>query len=111
VLFSLSLLISSISIFMRVFELHVLILGVGSRANFAIASSFLMQLLLTATTEAESNEIHDLVARWRWAMRIGSGSTGSGLMSLGLLRLDGLLLENGIQQAGSARRSMTSMSG
>ncbi|KAL3427581.1 fungal specific transcription factor [Phlyctema vagabunda] len=66
-----------------------------SRANFAIASSFLMQLLVTAETEAECNEINELVGRWRWAMRIGSGSAGSGLMSLGLLRLDGLLLENG----------------
>jgi len=69
-----------------------------SRANFAIASSFLMQLLVTSESEAESNEINDLVGRWRWAMRIGSGSTGSGLMSLGLLRLDGLLLENGTVQ-------------
>lgn len=66
-----------------------------SRANFAIASSFLMQLLVTSQNEVETNEINSLVARWRWAMRIGSGSTGNGLMSLGLLRLDGLLLENG----------------
>lgn len=57
-----------------------------------------MQLLITSETPAESAEIHDLVARWRWAMRIGSGSMGSGLMSLGLLRLDGLLLENGNSQ-------------
>jgi hypothetical protein len=70
----------------------------GSRANFAIASSFLMQLLITSETPAESAEINDLVARWRWAMRIGSGSTVSGLVSLGLLRLDGLLLENGNSQ-------------
>jgi hypothetical protein len=75
--------------------------AVGSRANFAIASSFLMQLLVTSESEAESNEINDLVARWRWAMRIGSGSTGNGLMSLGLLRLDGLLLENGTVQTAS----------
>ncbi len=54
-----------------------------------------MQLLVTSETEAEQTEINDLVARWRWAMRIGSGNTGNGLMSLGLLRLDGLLLENG----------------
>lgn len=54
-----------------------------------------MQLLVTSETDPETNEINDLVARWRWAMRIGSGSTGNGLMSLGLLRLDGLLLENG----------------
>ena len=57
-----------------------------------------MQLLVTSESDAESNEINDLVARWRWAMRIGSGSTGSGLMSLGLLRLDGLLLESGTAQ-------------
>jgi hypothetical protein len=57
-----------------------------------------MQLLLTSETPAESVEVNDLVARWRWAMRVGSGSTGSGLMSLGLLRLDGLLLENGNSQ-------------
>lgn len=31
-------------------------------------------------------------------MRVGSGSSGNGLMSLGLLRLDGLLLENGTAQ-------------
>ncbi|KAF8864317.1 hypothetical protein BDZ45DRAFT_737323 [Acephala macrosclerotiorum] len=72
-----------------------------SRANFAIASSFLMQLYVTAENDAESSEINALVARWRWAMRIGSGSTGNGLMSLGLLRLDGLLLsENGSVQTG-----------
>jgi len=71
-----------------------------------------MQLLLTSETAAESAEINDLVARWRWAMRIGSGSAGSGLMSLGLLRLDGLLLENGnSQQPGDqARRAGTSIS-
>ncbi|KAB8303775.1 hypothetical protein EYC80_005153 [Monilinia laxa] len=65
-----------------------------SRANFAIASSFLMQLLVTSENESESTEINELVTRWRWAMRIGSGNTGNGLMSLGLLRLDGLLLKN-----------------
>ncbi|PMD56474.1 uncharacterized protein K444DRAFT_616307 [Hyaloscypha bicolor E] len=69
-----------------------------SRANFAIASSFLMQLLVTSESESEQSEINELLARWRWAMRIGSGSTGNGLMSLGLLRLDGLLLENGTMQ-------------
>jgi hypothetical protein len=53
-----------------------------------------MQLLLTSTNDTESGEINALVSRWRWAMRIGSGSAGSGLMSLGLLRLDGLLLES-----------------
>lgn len=53
-----------------------------------------MQLLVTAESDAESSEINSLVSRWRWAIRIGSGSAGSGLMSLGLLRLDGLLLES-----------------
>jgi hypothetical protein len=76
-------------------SLYHMLTKLGSRANFAIASSFLMQLLVTSESDAESNEINDLVGRWRWAMRIGSGSTGNGLMSLGLLRLDGLLLENG----------------
>ena len=57
-----------------------------------------MQLLVTSETEEESSEISELVERWSWAMRVGSGSTGSGLMSLGLLRLDGLLLENGSLQ-------------
>lgn len=42
----------------------------------------------------ETAEINDLVARWRWAMRVGSGNSSNGMMSLGLLRLDGLLLEN-----------------
>lgn len=54
-----------------------------------------MQLLVTSETPNEQAEINGLVARWRWALRVGSGSTGNGLMSLGLLRLDGLLLGNG----------------
>ncbi|KAM3086441.1 hypothetical protein ACMFMF_000391 [Clarireedia jacksonii] len=49
----------------------------------------------TSENEAEASEINELVTRWRWALRIGSGSSGNALMSLGLLRLDGLLLENG----------------
>jgi hypothetical protein len=59
-----------------------------------------MQLLVTSESEAESNEINGLLGRWRWAMRVGSGSTGNGLMSLGLLRLDGLLLEDRTVQPG-----------
>lgn len=81
----------------------------GSRANFAIASSFLMQLLVTAENDTESNEISDLVARWRWAMRIGSGSAGNGLMSLGLLRLDGMMLENGNGNGNGTVRSTPSV--
>lgn len=60
-----------------------------------------MQLLVTSESDAESNEINDLVGRWRWSIRVGSGSNGNGLMSLGLLRLDGLLLENGTSQPNS----------
>ncbi|QSZ34110.1 hypothetical protein DSL72_005698 [Monilinia vaccinii-corymbosi] len=71
-----------------------------SRANFAIASSFLIQLLVTSESESESAEINELVTRWRWALRIGSGNTGNGIMSLGLLRLDGLLLENNGSETG-----------
>lgn len=51
-----------------------------------------MQLLLTAHTESEVNEMNDLIARWRWALRVG-GSTGNGIMSPGLLRFDGLSLD------------------
>ena len=66
-----------------------------------------MQLLVICETETESNDIKDLVARWRWAMRLGSGSTGSGLMSLGLLRLDGMMLENGANvQSGQGQVQM-----
>ncbi|CAD6443354.1 dc53a095-2b7b-4dbf-9dd2-19702487e18e [Sclerotinia trifoliorum] len=71
-----------------------------SRENFAIASSFLMQLLVTSENETESAEINELVTRWRWAMRISSSSARNGLMSLGLLRLDGLLMRNGGVEAG-----------
>lgn len=53
-----------------------------------------MQLHISATSPSEKEEIGGLVNRWRWAMRIGSGTMGNGLMSLGLLRMDGLLLED-----------------
>lgn len=57
-----------------------------------------MQLLVTSESDVETSEINGLVGRWRFAMRIGSGNAGNGLMSLGLLRLDGLLLESGTGQ-------------
>lgn len=39
-------------------------------------------------------------------MRIGSGNTGNGLMSLGLLRLDGMMLaENGSGGSGQGGQS------
>lgn len=65
---------------------HKLTTTPGSRANFAIASAFLTQLLLTASTEAEGAEMSNLVARWRWAMRMGSEGNDNrgGLMEMGL---------------------------
>ncbi|KAG9239872.1 hypothetical protein BJ878DRAFT_537436 [Calycina marina] len=54
------------------------------RANFAIASSFLMQLLVTSESEMERN--NNIIF------------TRPILMSLGLLRPDGLLLEDGTLQ-------------
>ncbi|OBU01787.1 hypothetical protein VE01_00479 [Pseudogymnoascus verrucosus] len=69
-----------------------------SRANFAIASAFLTQLLLTASTEAEGAEMSNLVARWRWAMRMGAegNDNGGGLMGMGLgVGFAGLGLDGG----------------
>ncbi|CAG8979968.1 hypothetical protein HYALB_00010736 [Hymenoscyphus albidus] len=77
-----------------------------SRANFAIASSFLMQLHIVFEHDAEFVEVKDLVARWRWAMRIGSGNTGNGLMSLGLLRLDGMMRAENGSVSGNANGSV-----
>lgn len=54
-----------------------------------------MQLLLTAESEGEAAEVNNLISRWRWAMRIGSGGSRSDMMSLGLLKLDGLVVESG----------------
>lgn len=53
-----------------------------------------MQLLVTSKDATETNALNDLVTRWRWAMRLDSGNPGNGLMSLGLLRIDGLFAEN-----------------
>ena len=50
-----------------------------------------MHLLLTAHTDVEVNDLNDLIARWRWCMRLGG--TGHGIMSLGLLRADGMSLD------------------
>jgi hypothetical protein len=77
-----------------------------SQSNFAIVSTFLMHMLLLRRARRDQDEsgkmeteVADLVSRWRWAMRMGGGSGGWGnaLMSLGLLRVDGLmvLLEGG----------------
>ena len=47
-----------------------------------------MQLLVTAQTDMEVTEINNLIARWRWAMRVGA-SSGNGILNSGLLRFDG----------------------
>lgn len=70
---------------------------VGSRANFAIASSFMMRLLLTSTSTSETDELNHLITRWRWALRTGGGNAGNVLTSLGLLRLDRSLLRSGVR--------------
>lgn len=65
-----------------------------------------MQLLLTAHTEAEVDEMNDLIARWRWCMRLGG--TGHGIMGPGLLRFDGLSLDG--NEIMSANGSIVGMS-
>lgn len=72
---------------------------IGSRAGFAIVSSFMMRLLITSTSDLETAELNALIERWRWAMRTGGGSAGNVLMSLGLLRLDRSLLKSGVGEA------------
>jgi hypothetical protein len=69
----------------------------GSRANFATATSFIMRLLLTSTSEMEKRDFHHIISRWRWELRSGGGSAGNVLTSLGLLRLDNWLLKCGIR--------------
>ncbi len=68
-----------------------------ARSYFAIASAFMMRLLITSVSPDEMNILNRLVHRWRWALRIGGGKAGSQLMSLGLLRLDRTLLNSGIR--------------
>lgn len=67
-----------------------------SQGNFAIVSTFLVQLLLMSNAEEGSStrsEIWELISRWKRAIRLGAGSGGWGnsLMSMALSRLDPLL--------------------
>jgi hypothetical protein len=82
-----------------------------SQGNFAIISTFLVQLVLVKNIQEsrsphETNgnhgpeketetaaEIADLISRWKRAIRVGAGSGGwgSSLMSMALSRLDSLL--------------------
>jgi hypothetical protein len=95
--------------------------SIGSRHNFAIASTFLMQLLFivrigqaVTPTRNQASDLQDqpsvtpnsttsdlyaalqnLVRRWRWAMRVSARGAGGnkGLMNLSLLRIDALFTE------------------
>ncbi len=65
-----------------------------SQGNFAIVSTFLVQLKIMADADDNTKaEVADLIARWKRAIRIGAGSGGwgSSLMSMALSRLDSLL--------------------
>jgi hypothetical protein len=65
-----------------------------SQGNFAIISTFLVQLMLMSKSEASAkSEVIELISRWKRAIRIGAGSGGwgSSLMSMALSRLDSLL--------------------
>lgn len=70
-----------------------------SRANFALASSFLMRVLVnindhsSAPDDEEVSEVKALIFRWRRVLRLGSGNAGNGMMSLALLRIEGSLLQ------------------
>lgn len=58
-----------------------------------------MRLLATATSQNEKEELHQIISRWRWELRSGSGNAGNVVTSLGLLRLDTWLLRSGIRVA------------
>jgi hypothetical protein len=70
-----------------------------SQGNFAIVSTFLVQLMLMLMSNPSEDkdstkaEVADLISRWKKAIRIGAGSGGwgSSLMSMALSRLDSLL--------------------
>jgi len=72
-----------------------------SRANFAMASSFLMRVCVNVTSAAEKQEVKDLVLRWRRVLRPGSGAAGNSMMSLALLRLEGSIFEGLLESGGS----------
>ncbi|KAK5236378.1 hypothetical protein LTR47_002329 [Exophiala xenobiotica] len=68
-----------------------------SQGNFAILSTFLVQLRSVSTGQnfqhGMSAEVSGLISRWKHAIRIGAGNGGWGhsLMSLALSRLESLL--------------------
>jgi len=70
-----------------------------SGSNFALATSFLMRVLINVnantspTREDDVNNVKALIARWRKVLRLMSGNSGNGMTSLALLRLEGDLLQ------------------
>ncbi|KAL6240478.1 hypothetical protein RBB50_012590 [Rhinocladiella similis] len=68
-----------------------------SQGNFAIISTFFVQLLSVSKSQDMqqdmTSEVLELVSRWKRAIRVGAGNGGWGhsLMSLALTRLDSLL--------------------
>ncbi|KAJ9620740.1 hypothetical protein H2204_012150 [Knufia peltigerae] len=68
-----------------------------SQGNFAIISTFFVQLLSVSKSQDMqqdmTSEVLELVSRWKRAIRVGAGNGGWGhsLMSLALTRLDALL--------------------
>ncbi|ORY17396.1 fungal-specific transcription factor domain-domain-containing protein [Clohesyomyces aquaticus] len=70
-----------------------------SRSNFALATSFLMRVLVnisinsSPTKDDDIHEVRALIARWRRVLRLMSGNSGNGMTSLALLRLEGDLLQ------------------
>ncbi|OQV05342.1 Fungal specific transcription factor domain-containing protein [Cladophialophora immunda] len=70
-----------------------------SQGNFAIVSTFLVQLLLvTEVGDGTRTEVSELISRWKRAIRVmaGSGGWGSSLMCMALARLDSLLNQAGL---------------
>lgn len=65
-----------------------------SQGNFAIISTFLVQLMRMSSNEDSTRaDIGELILRWKRAIRVGAGSGGwgSSLMGMALSRLDSLL--------------------
>jgi hypothetical protein len=87
---------------------HSTLTLIGSRANFALASSFLMRVLMNVkdlnlsrnnTMSDEINDVKSLLFRWRRVLRRGSGNSGNGMMGLALLRLEGAMLQENMLPA------------
>lgn len=65
-----------------------------SQGNFAIISTFLVQLMRMSSNEDSTRaDTAELISRWKRAIRVGAGSGGwgSSLMGMALSRLDSLL--------------------